>query len=415
MRSKRFIGVLSVATVLLMVLAGFAAVPGAGAQENEYRVIVMFDDTVDEKVVKDAGGTVKKTYTIMPAVVATMDSDGMKDLRKSSKVKSVDLDYKVTISKKPSSPPGKDKDPTPEEVLELQWGADRIDAEKAWDTSTGSSVSVAVLDTGIDTDHPELSAVYAGGYDFVNGDYMPEDDNGHGTHVAGVIAAQMDYQLDDADQQGVVGVSHGVSIYALKVLNSRGSGYYSDIAAAIYWSINEGVDVISMSLSGPSSTTQLEDACDAAYDAGIVIVAAAGNTGKRRAVFDSVQYPARYGTVMAIGATDSKDRRASFSATGPAVELVAPGVNVMSTYLNGGYATGSGTSMACPHVAGTVALVLATSVDPAYDGDNDNAWDPAEVRQLLRDTADDLGDTGKDNEFGYGIVDAEEAVTGSAY
>ena len=158
MRSRKFIGVMSIATVLLMVLAGVAVMPVAGAQEKEYRVIVMFDDTVDEKVVKDAGGTVQKTYTIMPAVVATMDSEGMKDLRKNSKVKSVDLDYMVTISKKPSSPPGKDKDRTPEEVLELQWGTDRIDAEKAWDTSTGSGVSVAVLDTGIDTAHPELEA-----------------------------------------------------------------------------------------------------------------------------------------------------------------------------------------------------------------------------------------------------------------
>jgi len=392
MRSKRFIGVMSVATV---------------------RVLVMFDDNVDKKAIKDAGGTIEKTYTIMPAIVATMDGDSIKSLKKNPKVKNVDLDYKVSYTKKPDSPPGKDKNPPPAEVLELQWGVDRIDAENAWSTSDGDAIKVAVLDTGIDTDHPELKDVYAGGYDFVNSDYSPEDDEGHGTHCAGVIAAKMNYQPDDSDQDGVVGVAYGVSIYALKVLDSSGSGYYSDIVAAITWSINEGMDVISMSLSGGSSTTDLKNACDDAEEAGIVVVAAAGNTGKRRATFDNVQYPARYSSVMAIGATDSKDKRASFSATGPAIELVAPGVDVKSTYLNGGYATGSGTSMACPHVAGTVALVMAMPIDTDYDINGDGFWDPADVRWLLHDTADDLGTSGQDNEFGYGIVDAQEAVTGT--
>jgi subtilisin family serine protease len=411
MRSKRFIGIISIATVLLMVMAGFAAVP-AGAGNAEFRVIVMFDDKADEKTVKDAGGKVVKGMTMLPGIVATMSKDEINSLKKNSKIASISMDYKVSILGKPTSPPGKNKDKPEEAYKELQWGVDRIDAEKAWGSSTGSGVKVAVVDTGINYNHPELTGAYVSGYDFVNNDYDPWDDNGHGTHCAGVIAAYQNFGLDDEDQAGVVGVAPGVSLYGVKVLGSDGSGWTSDVADGVQWCIDNGMDVISMSLGSDYSNDGLKAVIDDAYSDGIVVVAAAGNDGKKKAIFDTVDYPARYSSVIAVGATDARDRRPNFSSTGNAVELVAPGVDILSTYLNGLYATGEGTSMACPHVAGTVALVLASPVNSDYS--TDGVWDPDEVRSLLQDTADDLGDTGHDVEFGYGIVDAQEAVTGTA-
>jgi subtilisin family serine protease len=410
MGSKRAVGLVSVATVLIMVLAAFASVPaGAGAKE-EHRVIVMFDDEMDEKTVKDAGGEVVKGMSMLPGIIALMTEGEISSLKKNSKIASIEYDYRVYVQKKPASPPGQDKDKEEDVYKELQWGVDQIDAEKAWATSTGNGVKVAVLDTGIDYNHPELSGVYAGGYDFVNNDGIPMDDNGHGTHCAGVIAAYKHFDLDDEDQNGVVGVAYEVNLYGVKVLDSDGSGWTSDVIDGIEWCRQNSIEVISMSLGGNVGDSSLEDKLDDAYGDGIVIVAASGNDGKRNARSDTVDYPARYSSVIAVGATDSRNKRASFSSTGSAMELVAPGVDVLSTYLNSQYATGSGTSMATPHVAGVVALVLSLTPGTMYDTDSDG-WDPAEVRKLLQDTADDLGSTGWDVEYGYGLVDAEEAVS----
>jgi hypothetical protein len=180
------------------------------------------------------------------------------------------------------------------------------------------------------------------------------------------------------------------------VLDSGGSGYLSDVIAGIQWSVTNGMDVISMSFGSDFGSISLKKACDNAYSSGVLLVAAAGNDGYS-GKGNTVDYPARYDSVIAVAATDSNDNRASWSSTGSAVELAAPGVSVSSTKLSGGYVAKSGTSMACPHVAGTAALVIAVGGD---------------VRQCLRDTADDLGAAGKDNLYGFGLVDAEEAALG---
>lgn len=289
----------------------------------------------------------------------------------------------------------------------LPWGVDRIDAELVHPYNKGTGIKVAVIDTGIDYDHPDLAANYRGGYDFVNKDSDPMDDEGHGTHCAGIIAAVVGNQI------GVVGVAPEAHLYAVKVLNSEGSGYLSDVIAGIEWAVEHGMHVISMSLGTTSDYQSLHDACDKAYAKGVLAVAAAGNNASRWSVRfgrDTVIYPAKYDSVIAVGATDQNDVRARWSSTGPALELVAPGVDIYSTYWDDTYATASGTSMACPHVSGTAALVFTSSVDPAYDSDGDGQWDASEVRQKLRDTADDLGDSGWDPQYGYGIVDADEAA-----
>ena len=251
-----------------------------------------------------------------------------------------------------------------------------------------------MLDTGINYNHEELIGAYVSGVDLINNDADPFDDNGHGTHCAGIIAAAHD------NNDVVVGVAPQVSLYSVKVLNSAGSGSMSTIISGIQWAVDHGMQVISMSLGASTGSTSLQQACDNAYNQGVLLVAASGNDYR-----SSINYPARYDSVVAVGATDSLDRRASFSNYGTGLELMAPGVNILSTYKdvspndnrNIDVVTMSGTSMATPHVAGVAALVFASPIDQIYDADHDGVWDASEVRTKLQSTANDLGTSGKDN------------------
>jgi subtilisin family serine protease len=277
--------------------------------------------------------------------------------------------------------------------LDNSWGVDRIDAEEVWTTYTGQGVNVAIIDSGIDNNHSDLNVEY--GVNFVSKpswkDPDPDkwdDDYGHGTHVAGIVAAL-------GNGVGVVGVAPGAALYALKVLDRTGSGYVSDVVAAIMWatdpngdgSADDRLDVINMSLGSTYDSWLLDGACLLAYAEGLILVAAAGNGG-------SVIYPAAYPWVIAVSATDINDELAWFSSTGSEVELAAPGVEIYSTYKDGGYTTYSGTSMAAPHVAGTAALVIAAGIP--------------DVRGQLKSTAENINLL--DTEQGYGLVDAEKAV-----
>ena len=253
-------------------------------------------------------------------------------------------------------------------------------------------MKVAVVDTGISATaggavHPDLAAAYRGGYDFVNDDPYPWDDHGHGTHVAGILAA--------ADNTvGVVGVAPGVSLYSLKVLDADGYGYLSDFIAALDWCIEHGVRVVNYSAGGNSPWDPVKVACDRARAAGVTIVAAAGNEYGA-----PILYPAAYPSVIAVGATDGNDLLSDFSNYGEELDLVAPGQNIRSTVLAGGYATHSGTSMASPHVAGAAALLASRRITF-----------PQLVQDYLQATALDLGVRGHDIAYGYGRVDAGVAL-----
>jgi subtilisin family serine protease/subtilase family serine protease len=243
-----------------------------------------------------------------------------------------------------------------------------IDAPEAWAVSTGSpAVVVAVIDTGIDYTHPDLAAHYAGGYDFVSGDFDPLDDHGHGTHVAGTIAAGLENLTGNPGAaEGVVGVAPQARILAYKVCAADGTCTDAAVIAAIGRAVADGAKVINMSLGDTAYSQSLADAVQAAWNAGVVIVAGAGNDGTT-APF----YPAALDNVVAVGAFDEDHRRASFSNYGSWVDISAPGSNILSTYPlskcaeagtpgdTGCYAWLSGTSMATPHVAGAAALLWA--------------------------------------------------------
>ncbi len=268
----------------------------------------------------------------------------------------------------------------------IDWGIARIGADKVWDIGNGVGVKVAIVDTGIQINHPDLVNNIVQGYDFVNNDSDANDDNGHGTHVAGITSASF-------NQAGVVGVSHTSKLIPVKVLNSQGYGYLSDVAKGVYYATDNGARVINLSLGSTTDSLVLKDAINYASSKGVVVVAAAGNDGGA-----PCSYPAAYSNAICVVATDSKNLLASFSNIGG--ELAAPGVYNYSTYIGSTYKYLSGTSMATPHVAGAAALLF--SVCPTCSA--------SEIRTVLRETAVDLGEVGQDILFGYGLVDLTSAV-----
>ncbi|MBI4061332.1 MAG: S8 family peptidase [Elusimicrobia bacterium] len=230
---------------------------------------------------------------------------------------------------------------------ETPWGIARVKAPAAWATSRGKGVKLVVIDTGIDMTHPELAGVIKGGWNSISTAATFNDDNGHGTHVSGTIAAK-------DDDKGVVGVAPQVDLYGVKVLDANGSGTFDDVIAGMLWAVENKMEVASMSLGANQGNQALADAVEAMRKAGVILIAAAGNSG------GSVGYPAAYPGAIAIAASNAKDKLASFSSRGPSVALIAPGVDVKSTYMEGGYDTLSGTSMSTPHVSGLAALYVAT-------------------------------------------------------
>jgi thermitase len=284
-----------------------------------------------------------------------------------------------------------------------QWGPQKIEVDSAWNTTTGShSVLVAIIDTGIDYTHPDLAANYVPlGYDGANNDSDPLDDNGHGTHCAGIVAAVLNNSI------GIAGVAN-VSIMAEKGLDASGSGWDDDLANAIIHAVDQGADVLSNSWGGYQESYLIRDAVQYANSHGVLIIAAAGNGG-----WSTKLYPAAYDEVIAVTATDSSDNPAVFSNFGDWVEVAAPGVDILSTFptydftlhnspynKNLYYDYLSGTSMACPHVAGLAALVKSRFPNATRD------W----IRMQIRYTVDDLGPPGFDVHYGYGRINAQKAI-----
>ena len=279
-------------------------------------------------------------------------------------------------------------------------GAD-IKARPAWDRTKGSSeVVIAILDTGVDMSHPELAnKVVSTGRDFVNNDMDATDDNSHGTFVAGVAAAETD------NDEGIAGVAWDCRVLPVKVMDADGYGYYGDLVDGILWAADNGARVINLSLGGDEPDLALEEACRYAFEKNVVIVAACGNES------GPVIYPAAYDQyVMAVSATDYADAWASFSNSGPQVDVAAPGIDILGPvpqwyagpdYLP--YAFGDGTSAAAPHVAGLAALLFSAK-----------SWLAAgDLMNVIRYTADDVNgatDPGRDDFIGYGRINMERAL-----
>ncbi|MHB0857999.1 MAG: S8 family serine peptidase [Anaerolineae bacterium] len=390
--------------VLMLLLANVAPALAAPspAGENRMPVLIGFSrqpGPTEQALVHRLGGSIRYTYHLVPGMAATLPESAIDALRRNPNVTSVDVDGQVWAVDTQTE-------------LNSVWGVKRIGAGDVHPYSTGQGIRVAIIDSGIDYSHPDLAAnldMALLGYDLVNDDPDPMDDYGHGTHVAGTVAAV-------ANGSGVVGVAPQATLYAVKVLDGNGYGSWSNIVAGMQWAVDNGMQIANLSLGTDRDPgTLVKQVFDNAESLGMVIVAAAGNNGASPSKRGNVIWPAKYPSVIAVSATDANDVLASFSSRGPEVELAAPGVSVLSTWNDNTspldpqpvcddatacYKYGSGTSMASPHVAGVAALVWA-----AYP-----SWTNSEVRARLSSTADDLGVAGRDSQFGYGLVNAARAV-----
>jgi len=387
------LGKVTALLIVLIMLLGSSISLGLGASEKVDVLIGfhnMSERAQNRAMVRAFGGEIYAEFNLVDVIAARMTPQQVIALSKNPKIDYIEPDAEVHALGQI----------TP-------WGIDRIFGDESyffptWGTpqeviNKGAGIGVAVLNTGIDVDHEDLNVV--GGKRFylrgltLRSDDLYDDGNGHGTHVAGTIAA-----LDN--DIGVVGVAPAVNLYAVKVLGDNGSGSTSAIIAGIQWVRDQGnISIINMSLGSSLYSYAFDQACKNAYLDGILIVASAGNSGNDAGTGDTVGYPAKYDSVIAVAASDINDDRAYFSSTGPDVDLIAPGVNILSTVPGSLYEDGwSGTSMASPHVAGTAALVWAA--DPAMSN--------GEVWQILTSKAEDL--SLPQEHQGNGLVRADRAV-----
>lgn len=395
---------LTVLPILVLVLLA-AAVLEAQAQPNRsLRIVVRTAGEVSKYGdLLRVHGVIHGEIRELNAVVMEVSENSVKTLMKLPFVKHVELDEEYSA------------------LSEVTWNVEMINATIVWTTYSSTygdaaygyddSIRVAVIDTGIDYSHEDLQGSVSwcvvslnNGKTFYRGTNLKncKDANGHGTHVAGIIAARL-------NGIGVAGVAPKAYLYAVRVLSPSGSGYASDVARGIIEATKgpDGVpgslddaDVISMSLGGPDSTL-LRDAVAYAYGYNVTLVAASGNEG---ASYPS--YPALYPEVIAVGAIDINYNAPAWSNRNP--DFVAPGVNILSTYPNNRYAYMSGTSMACPHVSATVALIQALRLASGLP-----KLTPEEVKTVLAETVVDLGSSGFDDVYGYGLIDAYEATVSS--
>lgn len=390
-----------------------ATIPNNSADFQD--VIVRFKDKPGQAELhafKGLGGDISNVFTIIPAVSGRLPAKAIEALKNNPQVEVVEPDYLVQALEYSA-----------ENELGNSWGTEHINADAALAAGySGEGVKVAVLDSGVNFNHADLSDnfVFSAnelGYDFVSDDFFPEDVYGHGTHVAGILAAA-------SNDFGVVGVAPNAQIVALRVLDNNGEGTASTIIEALQWIQNYNaahpdspIRITNNSYGTGSNSSQLEAAFDVLASSGVLHIGSAGNEGSAAGNGNNVGYPARYESVVAVAAVDKNNLRASFSSTGSDVEIAAPGVAVLSTWKDGvnllgpqpfsfaGFAgeyfiEANGTSMASPHVAGVAALLMASN--PNYTAEA--------VRNKMNETALDLGDAGKDKLYGYGLVDASSAL-----
>jgi subtilisin len=393
---KKLTMVCGITLAFLLVFSSTAS--ATTAPPEKVNILIGFDSPLgasEQALVRSIGGDIKYTYSLIPAIAASVPEPAIRGLKNNPHVIIVEAETFARVI---------------DFELDESWGVQHIGAGTVHAAgNTGANIDIAVIDTGIDYTHDDLYGRVAGGYNFVDGNGNPRDDNGHGTHVAGIIAA-----LDN--DTGVVGVAPDVRLWALKAFDSTGSGSFFDIIAALDWATGNNPDGVVCQITNNSYGSPdypgylVEMAFEFAYSLwGQLHVAAAGNFGNEEGTGDSVEYPARFSSVIAVAATDRNDVRPWWSATGSLVELAAPGVSIKSTVLAEGYESWSGTSMASPHVAGTAALVWASGIKDR----NHNGFLNDDVRKRLTSTAKDIGIGGRDNYYGYGLVDAAAAALAS--
>lgn len=325
----------------------------------------------------------KKKMKKQNTVIVELDEEEVKLLQKDSNVAFIEKNESVSIQTTISSQDTMDNTSMGSEVT--PWGNVAIGANMLEENiKQGNGIKVAVLDTGI-ASHPDLRI--SGGVSFVEGSTSYSDENGHGTHVAGIISAQH-------NKEGIVGVATRADLYGIKVLNAAGNGTYAQVIQGIEWAIDNHMNIISMSFTGAADSEALHQVIKQASQAGIILIASAGNLGSG---VETEMYPARYPEVVSVGATTQKNVRANLSSTGNELDIMAPGIDIYSTYKNGSYLQMSGTSMAVPYVTGAAAVLW--SQDTSKSG-----------QEIVNNLYSNSTPLGSPHDYGHGLVNLAKSL-----
>lgn len=379
-----------IAPILLLtvvpLISGMLFLPSASAREDSApdRLLVKFKDrTPDaqkERSVRDHGAVRAARIARIDIEVLSIPADKKKDIleriTRDADVEYAEPDFLAQGATVPN-----------DQYYGLQYGLDRVQAARAFDVTQGSSdVLIGIVDSGVDTSHPDLQGKVASRAVFT-GEGVLEDNQGHGTFMAGVAAAVTN------NATGIAGLGNKSRIISAKVLDANNSGYYSWIADGIIWATDNGAKVINLSLGWTASSLTLKSAVDYALARNVVVVAAAGNFGNTTPL-----YPAYFDGVISVAATDQNDGKTSFSSYGTWVDVAAPGIDILSTCRGGGYCYGYGTSTSAPFVSGLAALVVAQNPD----------WRNSQVISRIESTADRIAGTG--TYWSHGRINALRAV-----
>ncbi|MGD6843112.1 S8 family serine peptidase [Bacillus infantis] len=360
---------------LKLAAAGLAAavlIPhNASAEEKDQDVIIIYKNKDGKDKIKEESSEIVHEFKSIPAISASLTDKDILQLKKDPDVVSIEKDVTLRIT-------GEVTKEIPFE--ESQWGFQTVNpyAASFAEGIDGTGVKIAVVDSGI-APHAELTI--AGGISTVDYTSSYTDDNGHGTHVAGIIGAKR-------NGAGMVGVAPGSLIYAVKTINASGEGNLQDLLEGLDWAIQNHMDIVNLSLGSPAGSPAMKSMIDKASDSGILVVASAGNDS------GPVNYPAKYESSIAVSSIDQNKNLAPYSSRGPEVDVTAPGTGIASTYLNNKYALMSGTSQAAPHAAGILALVKQKNP----------AMTQPQLREELKKYTEDLGPAGVDSLYGYGLV-----------
>lgn len=353
----------------------------AEESDKEVKAIVVYKNEVGKKDVVEEIKNVEYEFETIPAVSVTATEEELENIESNPNISYVEENITFSIAETGSVNPY-----VQGLVGSTQWNISATNVQSAWaEGYTGQGVKVAVLDTGI-SNHMELNI--SGGVSTVDYTRSWNDDNGHGTHVAGIIGSQPG--ITSINGIDITGVAPAVNLYAVKVLSNIGFGNLLDILEGIDWAIANDMDIINMSFTSATYSQILEQMINNAYQKGILIVAASGNDGLN----STVRYPARFNNVLAISSVDNSLTISNFSSIGDEIDFAAPGDDILSTYNQGDYVYESGTSQATPHVSGILALLKEKYPD----------YTNSELVALLRANSKDLGIVGKDPYYGYGLI-----------
>ena len=386
----------TVKTRYLMTCASDAAMKKAAKLlESEPRATSLISSNANRRGVSRDAGVINEEIRVISVALTPSQHQKVKK----SKVCRIEEDLHAFACVRPTDVRAAVED------FPYPWGIKKIDADIVWPKTKGKGVRVAVLDTGIDSRHRNLQANVKRGVSCVENVTSAHDDNGHGTHCAGIIAANLPSGRRRPNAS-IYGVAPEASIFPVKVLNYNGDGLLSAILSGLEWCLHNKMDIVSMSfrIRSDSPSQALQQACMTLWQRGLLLVAATGNDreDKKKPGGRSltVGYPAQYDSVLGIGATDKLDTIAPFSNTGKGVDLVAPGVGILSTYRDNRYRELSGTSQACPHVAGVAALLKSYRKELSNE----------QLKMVLLGTADPLGMGEPDEVYGRGLLNATGAI-----